>query len=319
MTNLNLLFHKIYYDKLGMKDFSQAVEDSNKKLFSATFVNAEDFQKCEIPNISTICMKTKYPGLLIGTGYPHGSGRADDDIKCGFSIDYVSGQPYIPGSSVKGVLRSHFKDHADAVAEIAKISKNDVKALEANIFDCGDTFLDAVLYDGNEKNHILGADYITPHKEATKDPILVHIMKILPDVRFEFRFIVSDYKKDGFTFTGAQKTALFRTLLELFGIGAKTNVGYGILESDDSAPRARAPQQPASQTGGNCGAGVNNSGKNNYSVNDRGGYGNHRTGNGGSTDTPKVKCPSCGYYNFKFRLDGVTRNTHCKKCGAKLS
>lgn len=328
MTNLNLLFHKIYYDQIGTNDFERAVENSNKKLFCATFVNAEDFQQCEIPDVRTVRLKTKYPGLLIGTGYPHGSGRADDDIKCGFSFDYVSGQPYIPGSSVKGILRSHFKDHPEAVAEIAGISKTAVKALEENIFDYGDTFLDAVLYDGDKNNRILGKEYITPHSEPTKNPIPIHIMKVLPDVRFEFRFIVSDFNKDGFTFTADRKKELFETLLTLFGVGAKTNVGYGALESDDSAPRARVQQQTSEQTTGNHygnnnygnnNYGGNNRGNNNYGGNNRGGgNNNNRAGNGGGTDTPKVKCPDCGYYNFKFRLDGVNRNTVCKRCGAKL-
>ena len=309
MTNLNLLFHKIYYKDIGTDDFGSVVEASNKKIFGSCFVNEEDFQKCEIPDIVGIRMKTKYPGLLIGTGYPHGSGRADDDIKCGFSFDYVSGQPYIPGSSVKGVLRSHFMDHPEAIVEIAKISKSDVKKLEENIFDNGDTFLDAVLYDGDKNNHILGSEYITPHKDATKNPIPIHIMKVLPDVRFEFRFLVSDFVTNGFTFTGEQKKALFKTLLELFGIGSKTNVGYGMLESDDSTPCARVPQQQSAPQS-----------ENNYV-----GHGNKRNGyNNGSNRTgmsgpEKVKCPHCGRDNYKYNQQGV-KNTKCyhKSCKKDL-
>lgn len=333
MTNLNLLFHKIYYKDIGTDDFDSAVEASNKKIFGACFVNEEDFQKCEIPDAVIIRMKTKYPGLLIGTGYPHGSGRADDDIKCGFSFDYVSGQPYIPGSSVKGVLRSHFTDHPEAVAAIIKeiitseeeISEETVKSLAANIFDHRDVFLDAVLYDGDKSNHILGSEYITPHKDATKNPIPIYIMKVLPDVRFEFRFLVSDFVKDEFTFTGEQKKELFKTLLELFGVGAKTNVGYGILVSDDSAPRARvAQQQSAPQT------------ENNYSGNNRGGYSNNtnnnryknnRGGNGysggnrfGTSGLEMVKCPHCGRDNYKYNQRGV-KNTKCyhKSCKKDLA
>lgn len=314
MTNLNLLFHKIYYDEIGTNNFKAAVNGSNRKIFAATFINETDFLACKIPNVKTVRMKTKYPGLLIGTGYPHGSGRADDDIKCGFSFDYVSGQPYIPGSSVKGVLRSHFKDHPEAVAEIAGIPLETVKVLEKNIFDYGDTFLDAVLYDGAKGNLILGKDYLTPHSEATKSPNPIHIMKILPDVRFEFRFIVSDFTEGEFTFTAERKKALFETLLVLFGVGAKTNVGYGMLESDDSAPRAReerpvAVQHATQDHGNNGGNGGSNNGGNRASNN-----GGNRASTAPST---KVKCPRCDFMNFEYNLSG-RKNTFCKKCNARL-
>lgn len=322
MANLNLLFHKIYYDRIGTNDFEEAVKKSNDAIFGTTFVNSTDFRRCELEDALTFRMKTKYPGMLIGIGYAHGSGRADDDIKCGFSFDYVSGQPYIPGSSVKGVLRSYFREHPEAIAEIAKIAKERVKDLETHIFDCSDIFLDAVLYDGDARNRILGKDYITPHSEdGVKNPIPIHIMKVLPDVRFEFRFIVSDFKQEDFTFTKAQKLELFKTLLTLFGIGAKTNVGYGALESDDSAPHARvAPTNTEHQSGGNNtrgnnGYGNNGRGNNSYGNN---GHGNNATGNNRSTQPPpRVQCPACNYSNFKYSLSG-TKNVKCKRCGAKL-
>ena len=297
MKNLNLLFHKLYYDKIGntasgtdketKKIFAGDVNARNQEIFASEFIHEKDFLKCEdIPKVSVFPMKTKYPGLLIGTGYPHGSSRADDDIKCGFSFDYVSGQPYIPGSSVKGVLRSHFTEHPEAVAAIAEISENNVKALEKNIFDCGDIFLDAVLYDGDRKNRVLGREYITPHSEKTKNPNPIPIMKVLPDVRFEFRFIVSDFKKDSFTFTKNQKIELFKTLLSLFGIGAKTNVGYGMLEFDDSAPRTALISENQTETGT-------------------------------FSESEKVKCPHCGFFNFKYNRKGE-KATRCFKCKENL-
>ena len=316
MTNLSLLFHKLYYEQLGndRKEanektvFENAVERCNEKLFSADFIHGRDFQACEIPGVSCLRMKTKYPGLLIGTGYPHGSGQADDDIKCGFSFDFVSGQPYIPGSSVKGVLRSYFSEQPKAVAEIAGISEKNVKDLETDIFDGGDTFLDAVLYDGDRGNHVIGADYITPHSENTKNPIPIHIIKVLPDVRFEFRFIVRDFEKDGFVFGKERKTELFQTLLTLFGIGAKTNVGYGMLEPDDSIPSERRtavrtsnPVQNASRRP------VQNAGRPAQSA--------ERTQ---ESAPEKVKCPNCGYFNFNYSRQG-RKNTYCKKCNGRLS
>ena len=56
-------------------------------------------------------MKVLYPGLLMGTGYPHMTEHAISEIQFGFSFDAVTGLPYYPGSSLKGTLRTPF-DHA---------------------------------------------------------------------------------------------------------------------------------------------------------------------------------------------------------------
>jgi len=324
VKNLNLLFHKLYYGQIGCtagtsaketkRIFEDDVKARNNEIFASKFVHSLDFLKCEIPNVSVFRMKTKYPGLLIGTGYPHGSGRANDDIRCGFSFDYVSGQPCIPGSSVKGVLRSHFKEHSQAIAAIANISLETVKALETNIFDCGDVFLDAVLYDGDEKNRILGDEYLTPHSDAMKNPIPIHIMKVLPDVRFEFRFLVSDFIQDGFTFTKEQKKELFKTILALFGVGAKTNVGFGVLESDESAPKPCFVQQNVQNNRDNNNSRGNIYGNNNYRNN-----GNYTAGTRVASTQEKVKCPHCGWINYKYNKHGV-KNKKCSNynCGKDL-
>ncbi|MFN8243892.1 MAG: type III-B CRISPR module RAMP protein Cmr6 [Ferruginibacter sp.] len=54
-----------------------------------------------------ITKTTTYPGLLIGTGYTHQSDN-EGEYKLGFYFDYTCGIPCIPGSSVKGTLRSVF-------------------------------------------------------------------------------------------------------------------------------------------------------------------------------------------------------------------
>jgi len=46
-------------------------------------------------------------GLLIGAGYNHEVGAAGE-LKMGYSFDYTTGLPYIPGSSIKGVIRNAF-------------------------------------------------------------------------------------------------------------------------------------------------------------------------------------------------------------------
>lgn len=52
-------------------------------------------------------LTTTYPGLLCGVGYNHGI-SSEADFKVGFYFDHTTGLPIVPGSSVKGVLRSAF-------------------------------------------------------------------------------------------------------------------------------------------------------------------------------------------------------------------
>lgn len=53
-------------------------------------------------------LETTYPGLLLGTGYTHFAKADNDAFKIGFFFDHTTGMPIIPGSSLKGVLRSVF-------------------------------------------------------------------------------------------------------------------------------------------------------------------------------------------------------------------
>lgn len=56
---------------------------------------------------SKLKLYTTYPGLLLGSGYTH-EVLAKGEFKLGFYFDHTTGLPIIPGSSIKGVLRSVF-------------------------------------------------------------------------------------------------------------------------------------------------------------------------------------------------------------------
>src|SRR5690606_22651360 len=87
-----------------------------------------------------------YPGLIIGTGVAHETGLKGE-MKLGLSFDYTTGLPYIPGSSVKGILRSvfpgsfskadqEFKESRIAyIRDILDDQELNVGQLEAEIFD----------------------------------------------------------------------------------------------------------------------------------------------------------------------------------------
>lgn len=98
-----------------------------------------------------------------------------------------------------------------------------------------DVFLDAFPVESQNKNgEFLSNDYITPHINRTTpemspftDPVPLQFMKVLPNVSFQFNFILTDQglKKE-------LKMELFRQILLDLGIGAKTNVGYGQLDEE---------------------------------------------------------------------------------------
>lgn len=195
-------------------------------------------------------LKLNYPGLLIGTGYLHGIGGVDVDFKSGFYFDHTSGLPVIPGSSVKGILRSLFglpmkgrrDPYADAkhamIRDYLSLPDNfDVAALARAIFEGIDEegeplgiYRRDIFYDARvvtTEGRLLADDYITPHPSPIADPKPIRILKVAPGVSFAFRFRLCDTTIGEHTVTAETKAALFLILLHEFGAGAKTNVGYG--------------------------------------------------------------------------------------------
>ena len=312
LRNLNLLFNKEYYRKLGTEDFNRDVVLHNKDILSATF-RPDDYRISPIAS-HTLLFETCYPGLLSGTGNPHGVGKAvreskgneddaDEDVSLGFSFDYVTGQPYIPGSSVKGVLRSHFKYYEgriNAVEEILRadypeIAQKVVGDLEKAIFDNADVFLNAVIFDGNEYGSVMGFDYITPHSSQTSNPNPIRIVKVLPGVRFQFRFKLSDKDVDGMHFSADRLLQLFEILLTQFGAGAKTNVGYGIFSPLPYDTLHREPK-PYTETRRSSAA----------------------TPKAASANGKRIECPFCHKMINRINPRNNKPNTYCYICKMSL-
>jgi len=246
MQNLNLLFNKTYYDSLTAASFPDA-QEKNMLLFNTTFSHDRDYARPGPMVSNQFLLTVGYPGLLIGIGNAHDSGldATNNEIGVGFSFDYVTGQPYIPGSTVKGVLRICFREHPQVVMELRQMELTQVRQLEEEIFENGDVFFDAVVYDGDESGRLIGPEFITPHKSPLENPVPIKLLKVLPGVRFSFRFRLTDGKM----MPAAEKEKLLRQLLCMFGIGAKTNVGFGIMQEDETngaiKPKRSAPQAPA--------------------------------------------------------------------------
>lgn len=253
--NMNYIFNVEYFDKLKLlqkdEENKNIIEERNKAIENFGFSPVGLFD--EIANeegYEAFDLFTQYPGLLVGVGNPH-EVAVEGAIKCGFSFDYVTGVPYIAGSGLKGMLRSCFpgeysgelRDEHEGVIRIMLkkafteagesvendvLTRLDVHAFENNIFENGDIFLGAfpVVKD---KDKLLLTEYITPHKEKFQSPNPISMIKVKPAVKFRFSAIYRDYldTETGICVNAKVKCRLFEELVLLFGIGAKTNVGFG--------------------------------------------------------------------------------------------
>ncbi len=139
MSNYNnsLLFYKKYYDgvdwskKSDDKDNSNHFAERNLELTNSTLPEREEELPFgyTMPEEHCIDLETTYPGVLLGSGITHGSGLLGE-IKLGFFVDYTTGLPVIPGSSVKGVLRFAFPLGFKHAAKKEKDSKKKAALLE---------------------------------------------------------------------------------------------------------------------------------------------------------------------------------------------
>ena len=227
MRNLSLAFHKTYYNTLTPHDFS-GVEAANQEIFNSRFCHDTDYQAPGKMVTHHFLLTVCYPGLFIGSGNAHDSGTDPMEICTGFYMDYVTGQPCIGASSIKGFLHNHFRDHREAVADLSGLTPSQVRQLESEIFDFQDTFFDAVIYDGHQ-GLVVGPEYLSPHYAPTESPVPLIMLKLLPEVRLSFRFRL----KDSPTMTADDKAELFKKLLTTFSFGAKRSSGFGILREDE--------------------------------------------------------------------------------------
>lgn len=209
----------------------------------------------KLNNYEPFNLKTTYPGLLIGSGVSHGV-TSEVDIKVGLQFDYTTGLPYIPGSSIKGVLRSVFPDpnlseednesHKEYLCiKLKKITgkewkKEEISSLRKKLFEEGensslrDIFFDALMVGTSSKDKpFLGNDYITPHKNPFDDPTPIQFIKVLPDVEFCFSFQLNANIPE---LEPKKRIELYKSILLDCGVGAKVNLGYGHMKEVPNNP-----------------------------------------------------------------------------------
>lgn len=237
--NLNYYFNIAYFEDCFSYKFKDELIDKKdkneiilKSKFDSSTINSIPYKPLE--SCKEFTLETVYPGLLHGTGYLHETGLAENEIKQGFFLDYVTGLPIIAGSTVKGVIKSIFEKFSDSVCDALEINSSQTGNLIKYIFGADDldssstcVFFDAIPLD----DELFELDYITPHTSEIKNPIPLLMLKVKPGVRYRFSFDLSKclflekIKK-----TEDDLLQLFKEILIEFGIGAKRNVGFGIMK-----------------------------------------------------------------------------------------
>jgi CRISPR-associated protein Cmr6 len=95
-------------------------------------------------------------------------------------------------------------------------------------------FYDALPKKGGKDDKLFGPDSITPHTAGPlKNPTPLLFLKVLPKVTYAFRFGTREMLfKSQFSEEMHENISLFIAILANFGLGAKTNIGYGQLDFD---------------------------------------------------------------------------------------
>lgn len=240
--NLHKFYYKEYFEGIEFeyltKDKLEApqnvideIKRKNQKLLSCSLSKGNDLPTS---GLNTFQLKTIYPGLVTGVGITH-EAKIEGEFKLGVHFDYTFGMPVIYGSSVKGTLRSFFKDFLpEKFKEQEDCWEKDIFAGEISegklksIYN-RDIFYDAVIVRSN--GPILASDSITPHGDnPLKNPTPITFLKIAPGCTIEFRFKLVESNIGGEVFSVQDKLELFEKILKTVGVGAKTNVGYGQFE-----------------------------------------------------------------------------------------
>ena len=116
-ANIGWLFYRDYFRGIEGKnadDLKEHFLQKNKEIESSIYADvykkiSNPFNKNNLKGYATFDLEVCPPGLLIGSGMLHGV-PGEGDFQLGLQFDHTSGLPIIPGSSIKGVLRSMFPE-----------------------------------------------------------------------------------------------------------------------------------------------------------------------------------------------------------------
>jgi CRISPR-associated protein Cmr6 len=214
--NLSWVFYVEYFKDL---DYSNLSSEKNKDHVNKITDKLKNKNiKRDINEIGdSFTLEVDGMGLIVGSGYPHNIKNVKESLQLGLSLDYTTGYPVIPASSIKGVIvhvleDDNKKEYKKYILDELGIDEEDLKE---DLKKC--IFLDADIISGGFDD-----EYITPHSEPTKNPIPLKFLKIKPSSKFMFQFI---FKSNNVSID--KKLELFKRIIKDFGLGAKTKTGFG--------------------------------------------------------------------------------------------
>lgn len=184
--------------------------------------------------------------LVVGLGLPQ-------PVETGFLLDRLTGCPYLPGSSVKGVLRHAARRVAaddlpiEGQPDATVYWRDNMRRLFGPEIEVGATPARGELacYDAFPNRWpTVEVDVLTPHQGAYytgeseslpadwNDPTPVPFLTVAPGTRFVFHFRLRD---DAPADEWKSLESLLRQGLEWLGIGGKTSSGYGVFGKEAPA------------------------------------------------------------------------------------
>lgn len=182
--------------------------------------------------------KTKTP-VITGIGQPH-----PNEVSMVF--DYMLGIPYIPTSSIKGLLRftstvMKINDNTEKNIKIDQGKINDESIEEIKYYFGGQSNEGSVVFLDAYPEQIpkLHIDIVNPHyRDYYQDgkapvdylePKPIKFLTVAPNTTFIFRVIINKQNQNYENLKQSIKTILKEALTKE-GIGAKTSLGYGIFK-----------------------------------------------------------------------------------------
>lgn len=220
----------------------------------------EKYFKIEGENIFSVPFKIRYPGLLVGLGYEHPKlSDNNEDFESGFTFDHTTGLPYIPGSSVKGLIRSAFPKQAEDAGRLEfinellgeKLSYSEIRNAENRLFgnrsDEKREFPHAsqdIFYDGyisQVPKQLFAEEYVTPHKDPVSNPVPIKFLKIAPGNEITLQFGLPKLKTGAGEnhLTPGRRLEIYTKIILFLGLGAKKNVGFGQFDEDFTKGKLR--------------------------------------------------------------------------------
>ena len=218
----------------------------------ADFGEVRARRKQALQALQARCVETRTrTRLVVGLGLPH-------PTETGFLLDRISGSPYLPGSSVKGLLRAAAR--LAAAGELAvqgeEWTGEDVRRIFGPELGGGETPRtgSVVFYDAFPVAWPrLEVDILTPHHRGHNDnketpasdwdePNPVPFLTLAPGTPFQFFLGPGD--RTTFDTDFPRLRELLQTALDLLGIGAKKSSGYGIFGEEAPAMSAQRSVRP---------------------------------------------------------------------------